>query len=127
MSHGFPISLYPEGIGPSLALCLAKRWEEDEYIPLATEVHGVFEIVMGAYFVGTGCKNGIKSYWDKNIALGVLGIGTPNFFIQGGALIMLKGIFDVARLPCTTIKCGYNLASRSVTALCPPCKETHED
>jgi hypothetical protein len=94
---------------------LQKRWQEDKYIPLATEACGVYEIIMGSavagYIVADAIKNGSFNKGDPITGLTYKGLL---------ATIFKEVILDGCRriLPASLVLYNaYQLNNRSITVL----------
>ena len=99
----------------STAISLESRLRKCNYIPLATEAHGIYEIVLGSYLMGMGYKSRIAKSCSGTDSECVNLIS--NFHIQSGKLLIGDGIGNLFSLPSTTLKGTYNLAARSAKIL----------
>lgn len=117
MSHGFPLLIGSNfGLVTSTAVYVGSRWKEGKYVPLATEAYGIYEIVIGSYVIGLGCKAWIEDYRSGTTSRDLFGF-TPRTIIECSKDILVDGIFHATYLPCATGKCAYNLAARSIKVL----------
>lgn len=113
----YPISLYgDDSLAKASLLYLGMRWQEEKYIPIVTEVTGLFQVVQGSYFFVSGCKQMLNDYHNGTTITYYRSI-TPKTSVVCSACYIADGVFKMLYLPASALQCGINLGSRAVNAL----------
>jgi hypothetical protein len=96
---------------------LEQRWNQGQYVPLATELKGICQIAHGVDCVYEGGILWILDHWNNlDSPTPRVGRSAQIIMLSGGREVR-KGFANVLYVPVESAKAAYNLTKRSIEVL----------
>lgn len=90
------IGFYLEQQASSCYGSIQQRLDEDQYVPLATEVYGLYQTIIGFSGLVVGTKGWVR---EANVGRKTYGLYSPTFALECSAALCKIGLKNMLRVP----------------------------